>query len=75
MKKKTTFCLSENASAKLIGAFVFATRIVQLFLILNPNSQLLVIFCACTAQFVPDLFGNHIVGFLKIRLIYKYDIK
>ena len=25
--------------------------------------QLLAIFCASTAQFVSDLFGNHIVGF------------
>ena len=23
----------------------------------------LVIFCACTSRFVPDLFGNHIIGF------------
>ena len=25
--------------------------------------MLLAVFCACTAQFVSDLFGNHIVGF------------
>ena len=24
-------------------------------------------FCACTAQFVSDLFGNHVVGFLMMR--------
>ena len=32
-------------------------------------------FCACTARFVLDLFGNHIVGFPKRRLICKCKIK
>ena len=32
-------------------------------------SKPLVISCACTAWFVSDLFGNHIVGFLKMWLI------
>ena len=27
------------------------------------------IFCACTARFVSDLFGNHIVDFLVSRLM------
>ena len=30
-------------------------------------------FCACTARFVSDLFGNHIVGFLVTQLISVYD--
>ena len=34
------------------------------------NFQPLAIFSACTAQFVSDLFGNHIVGFLTRRLIH-----
>ena len=32
--------------------------------------MLLALFCACTAQFVSDLFGNHIVGFPTRRLNY-----
>ena len=32
--------------------------------------QSLAIFSACTAQFVSDLFGNHIVGFPMRRLIF-----
>ena len=38
--------------AKLISAFVFATRIVQLLFFLNPKFQ------ASTGQFVSDLVGN-----------------
>ena len=57
-------------TAKLISAFVFATRIVQFLFYF----KLLVLFCACTGRFVSDLFGNHIVGFPTRRLIY-YFIK
>ena len=31
------------------------------------------LFCACTARFVSDLFGNHIVGFPTRRLNYYYQ--
>ena len=31
--------------------------------LLNPKFQASSHFCACTDQFVSDLFGNHIVGF------------
>ena len=37
-------------------------------------SKSLAIFCACTVQFVPNLFENHIVGFPMMRLI-SYDIR
>ena len=50
-------------TAKLISAFVFATRIVQFLYFLNPkfpaSSHLLCLY----SPFVSDLFGNHIVGF------------
>ena len=32
--------------------------------------KLLAFFCACTARFVWDLFGKHIVGFFMTRLNY-----
>ena len=54
-------------TAKLISAFVFATRIVQFLYFLNPKFP--VIFCACTGWFVSDLFENLIVGFPTRRLI------
>ena len=39
------------------------------------NFQSLAIFCSCTAGFVSDLFGNHIVGFLVLRLICDIMVK
>ena len=70
---KPTIYIGENkdadqlrGTAKLISVFVFATRIVQLLLYLNPKFQ--AFFCACTGWFVSDLFGNHIVGFPMRRL-------
>ena len=41
--RKPAFCICENNDAKLISAFVFATRIVQFFNFLNPKFQ--AIFC------------------------------
>ena len=38
------------------------------------NFQSLAIFCARTARFVSNIFGNHIVGFLMTRLILKFDL-
>ena len=61
--------ISFAVTAKLITAFVFATWIVLFLYFLNPNFQPLCIFCACTAQFVSDLFKNHNVGFLLTQLI------
>ena len=34
----------------------------------NAADQLLVIFCACTAQVLSDLFGNRIVDLLMMQL-------
>ena len=68
--RKPEFCVYENkgadsfaVTAKLISAFVFATRIEQFLYFLNLKFPSLT-FCACTARFVSDLVGNHIVGFL-----------
>ena len=62
---------AKTVTVKLISAFVFATRIVQFLYLLNPkfpaSSHLHI--CACIAQFVLDLLGNHIVGFLLRQLI------
>ena len=58
--------ISFAVTAELISAFVFNIWIVQFFYFLNPNfpASSLYIFCACTARFVSDLFGKHIVVFL-----------
>ena len=37
--RKWDYCLCENKGAKLISAFVFATRIVQFLFYLNPKFQ------------------------------------
>ena len=78
---KPTICIGENkdadqlrgysfsVNAKLISAFVYATRIVQFLFYLNPKFQAsIALFCACTGRFVSDLFGNNIVGFPTRRL-------
>ena len=57
-------------TAKLISAFVFATRIVQFLLYLTQSFKLLACFCSCTGWIVLELFGNHIVGFPTRRLIF-----
>ena len=55
---KTKTQISFAVTAKLISAFVFATRIVQSLFFLSPKFQRLAIFCGCTARFVSDLVGN-----------------
>ena len=70
---KTKRQVSFAVTAHLIIAFIFATQIEQFLYFLNPTVPLLskstISFCACTGQFVSDLFGNHIVCFLMTRLI------
>ena len=75
---KPAICIGENkgtdsfaVTAKLISAFVLATRIVQFLYFLNPNFQPLTIFCDCTGWFMSDLVGTQIVGFPTHRLILK----
>ena len=64
--RKTASCICENKdadqlrgnreAAKLIGAFVFATRILQSLYFINSKFQ--AIFCGCTVWFVWGLVGN-----------------
>ena len=74
---KPIICIGENkvqisfaVTAKLISAFVFATQIVQSLSSYIQNFKLLACFCDCTAQFVTDLEGTQIDGFLTHRLKY-----
>ena len=55
---RTKTQISFAVTAKLISAFVFATRIVQFLFYLNQKFQ-----ASSSFRFVSDLFGNHIVGF------------
>ena len=73
MLKKTKTQISFAVTAKLISAFVFATRIVQSLYFLNPKFKHLAFFFDCTARFVSDLVGNPEDGFL-MRLILTYKI-
>ena len=63
---KPTICISENKGADQLRCnseadqrlyFRYSDSTISLLL------KLLALFCACTGQFVSDLFGNHIVGF------------
>ena len=64
---KPTICLGENKGADQLRGnreadqrlcFRYSDSTIPL-----RNFKLLALFCACTGQFVSDLFGNHIVGF------------
>ena len=66
---KTMAQISLTITAKLISAFVFATRIVQFLYFLDPNFQPLAIFCACAARSESDLVGTPKTGFLMSWLI------
>ena len=79
---KTKTQISFAVTAKLISAFVFATRIVQSLFFLNTKFQALAIFCGCTAWFVSDLVGNpedrfsHVVAHLvNWDKFYQFSIK
>ena len=58
--EKTGFLLMrKQVTAKLISAFVFATRIVQFLFFLNPKFQASSLgFCDCRCRFVSDMVGN-----------------
>ena len=58
-----------TVTAKLISAFVFATRIVQFLFYFNPKFQAS---SSCTGRFVSDLVGNHIDGFPTRQLIHYF---
>ena len=52
LRGNTKAQISFAVTAKLISAFVFATRVVQSLYFLNPKFQDLTIFCGCTDRFV-----------------------
>ena len=69
--RKSTFCICEynganqlrsNCEADQHLCFHYTDSTIPLF----SKSK---IFCACTARFLSDLFGNHIVSFLMAWLI------
>ena len=62
-ENKGTDQLRSKCQADQRLCFTYSDSTIADFLSLSP----LAIFCACTAQFVSDLFGNHIVGFLMMR--------
>ena len=68
-----TICIGENKDADQLHGnreadqrlcFHYSDSTIPL----PRNFKLLAIFCSCTARFVSDLFGNHIVGFATRRL-------
>ena len=75
--RKPTFCICENKCADQLRrnceadqrlCFRYMDGPVPLFS--KPkNFKPLAIFIACTDQFVSDLVGNHIVGFLRMWLM------
>ena len=70
---KTKTQISFAVTAKLIITFVFTTRIVQILFYLNQKFQASSSFL-CLYRFVPDLYGNHIVGFPTRRLIWNLTL-
>ena len=62
-----TFHRIVDTKLKLFCAFVFTSQILQFLYFLNS------IFCTCKAQFVSDLFGNNIIGFLMTRLRFNFE--
>ena len=71
--RKLTFCISQNKGADQLCSNCEADQRLC-FRFYVQNFQPLAIFCVCTARFVSDLFGNHIVGFLTRRLIYSIKV-
>ena len=61
--------ISFTVTAKLISTFVFATQIVQFLYFLNPKFLASNHHLCLYSQVVPDLFADHIVGFLIMWLI------
>ena len=70
--RKPEFCLCENKGADQLCSnctadqrlcFRYTDSAIPLLSNEIQNFQPLASFSACTARFVSDLFGNHIVGF------------
>ena len=74
---KPTICIGVNKGADQLRGnreadqrLCFRYTDSTIPLLPKQNFKLLALFCACTSQFVSDLFGNHIVGFPTRRLIF-----
>ena len=76
---KPTICIGENKGADQLRSnceadqrlcFRYVDSAIPLLSKSKIASLYVAIFCDCTAQFVSDLFGNHIVGFPTRRLNY-----
>ena len=69
---KPAICPGENKGADQLAGnreadqrlcFRYSDSTVPLLLLKIRNFKILALFCVCTARFVSDLVGNHIVGF------------
>ena len=78
LMRKPTICICENKGADQLRGyreadqrlcFRYTDSTIPLLSKIQ-NFLSLAIFCACTARFVSDLFGNHIVGCPTRRLVY-----
>ena len=76
--RKPTFCICENKDADQLRGNLEADQHLcfryidsTITLLSKSETKPLAIFCSCTAWFVSDQVGNHNVGFLMTRLIYK----
>ena len=65
--RKSTLCICENKGAYQRLNFCYTDSTIP-FLSKSKIFQPLAIFFACTARFLSDPFGNHILGFLMTRL-------
>ena len=77
---KPTICIGENkaqisfaVTAKLISAFVFATRMAQFLFYLNPKFEAFCSFLCLYSLICVRPFGNHIVGFPTRQLVYLFN--
>ena len=70
---KTKAQISFAETAKLISAFLFATRIVESLFFLNPKFQALSLILDCTDQFVSDVVGNPNDRFSYVAAHFKHD--
>ena len=76
--RKPDFCQCENKGADQLCSNCKADQCLCFRYTDSPiphlskskNFQSVATFCACTARFVSDVFGNHIVDFLIMRLIF-----
>ena len=64
----------QYCTTDLCLCFLYTVSTIRL-LSKSEIKKFLDIFCVCTAQFVSDLLGKHIVSFLMMRLKYVFTVK